>query len=92
MTQLTEKVTTVRLAPAIRSRLKILAAARHQTMEDALAEAVDLWSAHSIGKTNGKVREEVKRMHAQCDRIAGSGNERVIQSAMTVLDCMTLGL
>lgn len=69
-----------------------MAAARQQTMEDALAEAVDLWSAHSVGRTNGRVREEVKRMHAQCDRIAGSGNERMIQAAMCILDCMTLGL
>lgn len=87
-----QKVTTVRLAPALRSRLKVIAAARHQTMEDALAEAVDLWTAQSVGRTNGKAVEEVKRMRALVEQIAGSGNERVVAACLCTLDCYALSL
>lgn len=71
----------------------MMAAARSQTMEAAIAEAVDLWTAHRpVAATDGKVRQEAERMRAQVDRIAASGNGRLIQSAMCVLDCMALGL
>ncbi len=93
LTTTTEKFTTVRLAPAVRSRLKILAAARSQTMESALAEAVEFWARASIGRTGGKIKEaELRRIKDQCEAIAGSGNERIIQAMSVLLDCMSVGL
>lgn len=84
-----ETVTTVRLSPHLRITLKTMAAARHQTMESALNEAVTLWS-QSGPLRKGKVTEECRKMRAQIDMIANTKGERVVQATLVVLDglCM----
>ncbi len=92
LTPTLKKLSMIRLAPELRGKLKVLAASRGITMELAFAEAVDFWASHSTSMPTGKVSETAKRMKAQCGQIAGSGNERITQATLTVLDCLTLGL
>lgn len=96
MTQQRKGISTVRLSDALRSRLKVLAAARNQTMEAALAEAVEVWSRAGVGPqrglvaVSGKSSEECKRMTQQVQVICSSKNERTVQATMVVLDGLSL--
>ncbi len=84
-------VSTVRLPTEVRGRLKTTAAARGLTMELALCEAVELWVVHGgTLRRSGRVTEEAKRMRAQVEQVADSGNQRVIAAAMVVLDGLVL--
>lgn len=85
-------VSTVRLPSTLRGRLKVLAAARNQTMEMAVSEAVELWASASPYRPawDGKTSEECKRMHSQVDQICQGKNERAIEAAMYVLDALIL--
>ncbi len=86
----TGRVSTVRLSAELRVRLKLVAAARRQTMEASLAEAVELWMTQSVGRPSGRAVEEAKRMREQVEQIAGSGNPRLVSAAMCVLDGLCL--